>query len=266
MKILTIGNSFTENALSYFNDIVKSAGDKVEVETCNIGGGTLEQHWQAVLEYEKDKNSDSGKIYYMNDEKVSLKEKLIKDDWDYITLQQQSLLCFVIESYEPFIGNLIKYIKQYSPNTEIILHRTWAYRKDAQQLKIYNLTQAEMHKRIVETYKIIAEKYNLKVIPVGDAFDKVRASSEWSYKEATNLDEIKYPDLPNDKYSLNNGYYWDEETKELKCDPTHASIAGEYLAGMIWYKFFFNKKIENLKFQPKELDEKYVKFLKECTK
>ena len=44
VRLLTIGNSFAENALTYLPQIVDSAGHNLVVGRANLGGCTLERH------------------------------------------------------------------------------------------------------------------------------------------------------------------------------------------------------------------------------
>lgn len=57
LKVLTIGNSFADSAFHYLPSVVKSVpGCKIEMDRANIGGCTLERHWNEHQKAEKDPN------------------------------------------------------------------------------------------------------------------------------------------------------------------------------------------------------------------
>ena len=89
-KILLISNSFGEDAARYFYGIARAAKESVKVVVLYIGGCSLYRHYRNMLSEEK--------VYdYIIDGirsglSVSLKEALLSDEWDYVTLQQCSPL------------------------------------------------------------------------------------------------------------------------------------------------------------------------------
>ena len=50
MKILAIGNSFSQDAFKYLNNVSVAGGHDVTTVNLYIGGCTLEHHWNNVLE------------------------------------------------------------------------------------------------------------------------------------------------------------------------------------------------------------------------
>lgn len=48
IKILVIGNSFSENATFYLHQAALSAGIKTKVVNLNLGGCSFERHWQNI--------------------------------------------------------------------------------------------------------------------------------------------------------------------------------------------------------------------------
>ena len=88
MNILSIGNSFSQDATRYVNEIAKSCGSNIV--TCNlyIGGCSLFRHFQNICddlkEYTLEYNGVSTGF------KVSIKEALLNREWNVITLQQVS--------------------------------------------------------------------------------------------------------------------------------------------------------------------------------
>ena len=49
MRILAIGNSFSQDAFKYLHKVAEAAGKEVTTVNLYIGGCTLERHWNNVL-------------------------------------------------------------------------------------------------------------------------------------------------------------------------------------------------------------------------
>ena len=113
MKILSIGNSFSQDAQRYLHALAKKDGTYIKCVNLYIGGCSLRTHYLNMLEnnraYSFEFNGESTGL------KVSIAEALASDDWDYITLQQVSLLSFKIESFSPYIEELAKLCRKYCP-------------------------------------------------------------------------------------------------------------------------------------------------------
>lgn len=88
MKILSIGNSFSQDAQRWLHNI--ATVDNFELDTYNlfIGGCSLETHWQNIennaLAYSFEGNN--GRFI----KTVSIEDALNEYDYDIITLQQAS--------------------------------------------------------------------------------------------------------------------------------------------------------------------------------
>lgn len=174
MKILSIGNSFSEDAQRWLRSLAKLEGVDISAANLYIGGCSLETHWRNVIEnnpfYDYQLNGNDAT------EKISIDEALHRDNWDIITLQQVSDLSGISESYEPYISSLYERVKATLPDAEIRLHRTWAYEIDTNHPGFvnYGCNQKEMHLKIQETTKAVAEKLNIKIIPTGDVIQHLR--------------------------------------------------------------------------------------------
>ena len=87
IKILAIGNSFSQDATRYIEDIAKSAGQELFVRNLYIGGCSLERHAENV-------RSGEEAYAYQKDaqmiEMISVTDALRREDWDYVTVQQVS--------------------------------------------------------------------------------------------------------------------------------------------------------------------------------
>lgn len=182
MKILSIGNSFSEDAHHWLHSLAKLHGIDIQTANLYIGGCSLETHWKNFCEnnafYDYQINGNEAK------EKISINDALLREKWDIVTLQQVSDLSGFSESYEPYISSLYDKVKSALPDAEICLHRTWAYEIDSEHpgFANYNKSQNEMFQKIKSATKEIADKLNIKIIPTGDVIQELRENyAEFDY-------------------------------------------------------------------------------------
>ena len=213
MKILSIGNSFSQDAQRYLFRVAKKAGHTFKTVNLDIGGCSLRTHYINTLE---DKATYS---FEYNGEDiglaVSIKQLLISDEWDVITLQQASHLSAHYETYTPYLERLLEYIKKYCPHSKIYMHQTWAYEDGSQRLKEvggYDSAE-EMFTNIREAYANAAQAIQADgILPCGQAM------------------------LNATKMGM----------KKIHRDTFHASLgAGRYLLALTWYKALTGKDITN---------------------
>ncbi|MBN2712174.1 MAG: DUF4886 domain-containing protein [Planctomycetes bacterium] len=268
IRILGVGNSFTVNSTKFLTAIIKSDKEvDADVGVAYIGGCPMDKHVTLAKIHEENPEDPKGMAYryIMNretkKEKASLKEMLLDGKWDYITIQQVSTKSYKPETYYPYAKELCDYIKKYAPDAKIVIHETWAHRVDCPRVKQWNLPPAEMYAKLHAAYGKIGKELGLDIIPVGTAFENAKKLPLWDYVAPENFDPKKlvYPEpLPDQSKSLHNGYYWgtdkkDKTKKFVGMDGFHAGVPGEYLGGLVWYEFFFNKDARNITYAPDEL-------------
>lgn len=262
IKLLTIGNSFANNAVKYLDRIVKAQGDKLILGRANLGGCPMDRHWNNA---EKDI-----KIYKHKGKKYTLKGMLEMQKWDVITIQQVSSKSYKRKTYEPYAGNLIAYIKKYAPQAEIVIHQTWAYRIDHPWFikKGSKINQEKMFKALTKNYIWLAGKYNLRILASGVAMQVCREKQTAKYKfpdPKFDYHKSQYPNLPNQDGSMIVGWRWRKNKKgnlKLKMDGIHANIRGEYLQGCLWYEMLFDRNSEDVKYLPKGISAEDAVFLR----
>lgn len=213
MKILSIGNSFSQDAQRYLHRLAKHDG--VEIKTVNlyIGGCSLQHHYDNLIgdkaEYGFEFNGEKTGI------NVSISQALMSDDWDFITLQQASHFSGEYETYFPYIDELAKFVRKKCPRAEILIHQTWAYEEGSQRLKdlLKFASSKEMLSAICYSYSKAAEKIKAKaIIPCGEAMMK----------------------------AVEMG------VEKIHRDTFHASLgAGRYLLALCWYKALTGNDILN---------------------
>lgn len=264
LRVFVVGNSFSNNALLYLPRITESAGDHVVVRSASIGGAPLEKHWNGVAAYLADPGDKKGKVY----EGKSLRDLMGDTRWDVVTIQQYSLFSPNPETYRPYAERLCAFIKGQQPQARVVVHQTWAYRVDSRDWGFVGpgeraKSQAEMWERSRAAYRRIADELGLDLIPVGDAFHAVDTDPVWGYRPDAGFDTkgARKPALPDQSHSLHVGYVW--KRGKLDFDSHHASPAGCYLAGLVWYATLFDVSPEKVTFAPPEISPDYAAHLRE---
>ncbi|WAC21154.1 DUF4886 domain-containing protein [Luteolibacter sp. SL250] len=236
VKLLTIGNSFANDATAYLPAMAKAAGKDLLLFRANLGGCTFERHARHMKAFELDPADPQGSpyrgsvIHSLADDvsapkiasggnevdpkskevpkNFSLRQALELEKWDYVTIQQVSNTSFQFETFEPYAGELIAYIRKYAPTAEIVIHQTWAYREDCPLYKD-GFDQQKMFDGLVAAYGQLAEKYSLRTVPVGTAMQEARKLPRWSFKypdPAFNYKEPLPGTSPVQPGSLNVGW------------------------------------------------------------
>ena len=211
MKILSIGNSLSQDAQRYLHALAKHDGVSLRAVNLYIGGCPLRKHYLNMLDdnayYDYEFNGEKTGL------KVSIRQALASDDWDVVTLQQGSLVSDRMETYTPYLQALAEYVKKYCPNAKLLIHQTWAYKKDSPHLitKMGYSTPEEMFAKVEECYRRAAALIEADgMIPSGAAM--LRA------------------------YQLGS--------ENLYYDDCHASRgAGRYLLALCWFKYLTGRGI-----------------------
>jgi len=174
MKILSIGNSFSEDAQKWLHKLAVAEGCDLETANLYIGGCTLERHWNNMKEdlaaYELGRNGEK------TDQMISLLEALTMDKWDVVTLQQASGKSGMPESYLPYLDELAEFVRQLQPQAAIWFHQTWAYESDftAERYGEYDFDQRQMYTRARDAAHWAAKRISAGLIPVGDVIQNLR--------------------------------------------------------------------------------------------
>lgn len=116
IRILSIGNSYSLNYLAYVPFVMRNLYEPIDIEigVLYLSGATLEMHWNNI-----ESNAKSYIYYKYSNRKiawddgisnVSIKQALEDNVWDIIMLQQGSTSSWLIDTYQPYLNNIIKYI------------------------------------------------------------------------------------------------------------------------------------------------------------
>ena len=236
IKILAIGNSFSEDATRYLWQMFNSVGySDVIIGNMYIGGCTLDTHYANITEnraayiYYKAETAKSGELVPTND--VSVSSAIKDEDWDIITLQQASVSSGIAETY----GNLqsiIDYVKENAANAKIYWHMTWAYQSDSTHGEFYkyNNDQNAMYQAILGCVKseVLTKSDIVGVIPSGTAIQNLRTSAVGDT-------------LTRD------GFHLSHET-------------GRYTAALTWFSALTGSRPDTVSFVPKKTDYPDMRF------
>ena len=270
IRLLTVGNSFSQNATRFLGSLASSAGNVLVHHQAVIGGATLAQHWEKAEQYEKDPQDKAG----LYSSKRSLQQELRAEAWDFVTIQQASIRSHDVDTYRPYASQLHAYIKKHAPQAEVLLHQTWEYRCDDPRFAAKSpkpsepATQEAMYQGLTRAYTTIAAELGVRIIPVGDAFHLADTHPTQGYRpdREFNFKSAAPPQLPDQSHSLHAGWRWQkgEDGKPvLRMDGHHAGTAGEYLGACVWYEALFGESIVGNAFVPAGLLPAEARFLQE---
>ena len=216
LKILAIGNSYSNNTTEYVSKIAESMGYDIEATSLYYPGCSLKQH---VTKYE---NDIADYVLFVNGKTdwkyLTLKEALTTKQYDIITLQDNPAAINFNSFYtekEPTITKLYDYVKLHQPNAQIMMHETWAYcaetiRGGGDYTQVYYESNAAMQEVLTENYKKAAELLGgIKVIQFGKAVNL--AVDEFGFSESIADRDAVY----NDTIS-------------------HLNKTGSFLASCVW--------------------------------
>lgn len=229
LRILSIGNSFSNDALhENFGEICAAAGKHVCVGILYIGGCSLERHIKSLKEeipdYTYHKRIDGNKMVSLP--KQVFTKGIFDEPWDIVTFQQASRVSGSFDTFEPYLGELVAYVKENIPTAKRLMwHQTWAYTDGCPgpvMTKTYK-GQKGMYEAICEASKTACDKYGLEIIPSGTAVQNLRTSFD---------------------------------RDQCNRDGSHLSYTvGRYLAACTWFEAIFKESVVGNSFKPVHLLE-----------
>ena len=226
LKILAIGNSFSDDAMEYVYQVAKDAGvENIKLGNMFIGGCSLATHLSNA------KNEKGAYDYRTNTNGswstkggTSIQTAVSSENWDFITFQQVSGYSGIADSYDD-LNELISIVKPLCPNATLAWHMTWAYKVGSSHGDFgkYNRDQMTMYNAIVNAVntKILTNTDISVVIPSGTSIQNVRTSF--------------IGDMTRDGYHLSTGL-------------------GRYIASMTFVKALTGLSIDNSISRPNDVD------------
>lgn len=231
LKILAIGNSFSDDAMEHVYQVAKDAGvEKIKLGNMFIGGCSLEKHLENAKgnkgAYDFRTNTNGT---WSTKGGTSIQTAVTSENWDFITFQQVSGYSGVADSYDDLV-ELISIIKPLSGDAQLAWHMTWAYKVGSSHSDFskYSHNQMTMYNAIVNAVntKILTNNDIAIVIPSGTSIQNVRTSF--------------IGDMTRDGYHLSYGI-------------------GRYIASMTYVKALTGLSIDNSKTVPSDVDSQELK-------
>jgi len=224
LKILAIGNSFTENSFEYLYQIAEDYGiDDIVLGNVYAPGCSIDQHWSNATTnaatYTYQKNSTGTRV---DQGSRTMLECLQNEDWDIIVLNIASHDSGIEEAYKN-VENLAQYVNANKTNdfAKFAWHMTWAYAEDSTHpgFANYDNDQMTMYNSIINAVQNNIPSVEMidYIIPAGTTIQNLRASTI-----GDNLDA--------DGYHLN----------QLGC----------YASGMTWFHKITGYSIDDITYVP----------------
>lgn len=219
IKILAIGNSFSEDALeTNLYDLAKAKGIKVIIGNLYIGGASLATHKSnaekttPIYSYRK-VGEDGVKTTRAN---ISLNLAILDEEWDYISFQQASPNSGQLETVQADLPAVYNYAKSLAknPNVKYVYHQTWAYAQNSSYnaFENYNKDQLTMYNAIMNVSQKVKEIVPIDIIvPVGTAIQNARTSAL------------------GESFNVADGY--------------HLNTLGKYIAASTWFETIFGESV-----------------------
>ena len=271
LKVLVIGNSFSDCVGKYLPRIVKTSGHKLELTSAYIGGCSLEQHSRNLAAAEKDPSFAPYRITVWNSEdpdkpqirKGNVRELLMQGRYDVVTVQQGGSRAPFRETFHPHLDNLLACIRRYQPGSEIVFQQTWSYRIDDPRFRPYpnpkfDFDRTGMYERVRDVYRELASVYKMRVIPMGTAVQCYREAAPVKFDPSAEPEV--YPEInPTWKGDPVGSSHWKENKEtgkqELHKDLVHLNRFGEYLQACVWFSFLYGEPAEKITFVPAKFSE-----------
>lgn len=217
LRILAIGNSFSDDAMEYLPALLENLGVRnVELARLYVAGCSLERH---IRMYDKDEaayqyyRSEAGRNRWVKSaRKVSLRQALREGEWDIVVMQQASGFSGRYDSYQPHLDRLIAVVRRAQPDARLAWHMTWAYAEGSThpQFDDYGSDRTRMYNAICDAVQLMTAEHPdtfRYLIPSGQVIESLR------------LSEVNNPpmDFTRDGYHMDPG-------------------AGRYALACTWYE------------------------------
>ena len=253
LKILAIGNSYSNNSTELISRIADSMGTGLDITAASLyqAGCPLRRH---VAYYEAYENlghdayyasNNTNKYEYLtvngvaNKNILSMQEAIAYTDWDYITIQQMPDFCDDITSYwteeKPYVTKLYNYVldelkENGNTKCEILFHQGWSFSHAMSIDNAYSYYPVDydntrdffeaIEATVIEATEILKDKCGLdkapEIVPSGKAVQ-----------------------LAKDQFGFADS--WGEETSLYNDNISHLSYVGRYLVACVWIETFAAK-------------------------
>lgn len=224
IRILAIGNSFSNDAFHYAEEIAAKFGIKTEFWSLYQSGCYISKHLDNF------NNKTAAYTIYRNGVQVrgsvTMNQILDECNFDYITLQQGSARSnkwsYYYSEENPYIVDLYNAIKAEQPNAEFLIHQTWGY-SPAEAIANGHTGSLDHFTAIESCYNKAAELLDLPLAKSGKAIQLVK----------------DYGFLTDDRGGVNSVY------ADEYC---HLTNRGDFIAGCVLVETIFGVDVTSKDF------------------
>jgi hypothetical protein len=229
MKVLAIGNSFSDDSTEYVFPVLQALGaEDLSLGNLHIGGCSLQRHANNIQNNTPDYDFRTNtKNQWETVSEYPLEPALCSQAWEVVSLQQASHDSGLQETYQP-LAQIIAFIREKLPyGVKLAWNMTWAYQQDSthEGFANYGKEQKKMYEAILAAVQncVLPTNEFALLYPVGTAVQNARTS-----------------------------YLGDTLTR----DGFHMSIPlGRYIAALTWGRVLTGKSVENIAYAPEGVSE-----------
>lgn len=244
LNVLVFGNSYTQDSMTYFYKMAKSAGfDKLVVVNMFIGGCQINAHYSNI-------KSDSAaylmELRYGDDPMKSTSNARPSDalsfaDWDIIVINQASPIAGNVNTYSrlqetvDIIKDKLNALGQDASRISFAFQQCWAYAEGSSNSNYvnYNNSQEKMYNAIMGAVKEGVLTTDCKrVMPIGTALQNARNTSL------------------GDNFSRDSG--------------DHLNVLGKYIASLTVLSSLTDISIDAVTFKPETVNNEVEALCKLC--
>lgn len=249
LNILLIGNSSCVYWPDELYGMLTAAG-YTDVNVCDVyySGCSLQKHWtwwkSGERHYRFDVHNKNGLTQTPD---YNLDDCLRTYNWDVISLQGnmglfgKNDITGALANVEPYLDELVAYIRGQFPLSRMMWHQTWAteigYNLAFEMKTVEQRTQ--MHQVQQGVAAAVSKKYDLTVVPTGDALEKIRDLPLFN----TPVEGIPIAEVSPFTRVANN---------KLADDGVHDGDmgGGQYLNACVWFEVITGRSCVGNTFRP----------------
>ncbi len=231
MKILSIGNSFAQDTMTYLPEIATDLGEEFYFAYLYIGGCPIGYHYfNAVEELPVYRYSTNEGGEWEHRSRVSVKEALLEQDWDWINIQHGSKdgHCYTKPIFYNRLPDLISYIRSVAgEKPRIAFNMAWVADPEKEKVEMVDFFDNDPLKMYAAltaiTRDLVGKTPGIdRISPTGTAIQNARA--------------MGLPELTRDGYHVSYGL-------------------GRYIAALTFLKALTDADITRVRWTPEEMDE-----------
>ena len=266
MRILSFGNSYTDDSFKFLSAIAAEDGISVYAVNMFAGSCSISKHYNFM----KGDGVYTSKKEYMPDGTVNLAESVPFDDafagdtkWDYITLHQRGQHSPFFEKYhtaeKPYLTELSKYITRKSPDSELLMFESWCVYTDRIEEKyedVYKpLVEGLPKEQYLDTvYGAIKSSYLKAAETIGNPGRAIPAGE--AIYQAIREHGIEERIMDGDKFVTDQRSIYRDES-------SHLTKYGRVLSALTWYEYLTGNDVRENSYVHESISPSDMELLKD---